>query len=260
MANDGSSKPPVLAAWAEVDPARYPFDAVEAQVMVRRIVPSPPPRPLWRDGGWVGDSEAWAWVDAVGVALSDRYGPWAYRWYWGPGESERLGWITDRIPRPAEAPAFVADSLLAWRRWLDNVAERFVQFLRQLDPTPAAKPDDTVAGWEAAIANLMTTAVALTVDDDRWQGWCRRVLQWLLTATGVPVQRAEALVNGAVDKRFDPWVRLTAADISDVSERLTRALLSPSGIIPAAGSFNWPDTWPHSWPLWRATNTGRAPG
>lgn len=260
MANDGSAKPPALAAWAEVDPARYSFDPVELRVTVRRMVPSPPPQPVWRNGEWVGNSEAWAWLDAVSVALSERYGPWAYRWYWGgPGESERLGWITDRIPGPAEAPAFVADSLLAWRRWLDSVAERFNQILPQLDPTQAAEPGDIVAGWEVAITNLMTTAVALTVDNDHWQGWCRRVLQWLLTAAGVPVQRAEALVNGAVDKRFDGWVSLTTADISDVAERLTRDVLRPSGIIPTAGSSDWPDTWPHGWPSWRATNTSSGP-
>lgn len=195
-----------------------------------------------------------AWVDAVGMALSDRYGPWAYRWHWGPGESERLGWVTNRIPTPAEAPALVADSLLAWRRWLDRLAERFDRFLPLLDPEQAAGPGDIVATWEAAIAQLMMTVVAPIVDDDRWQGWCRRVLQWFLTATGVPVEHAEALVNGAVDKRFD-HCRLRSAILGDVAERLARDVLSPAAIVPAARTDNWPDTWPQDWPLWRATNT-----
>ncbi|MEU4570313.1 hypothetical protein [Micromonospora sp. NPDC023956] len=188
------------------------------------------------------------------MALSDRYGSWAYRWHWGPGEGERLGCVTDRIPTAAEAPAFVAESLLVWRRWLDSLAERFDRFLPLLDPAQAG-PGDIVATWEAAAAHLLRTVVAPVVDNDGWQGWCRLVLQWLLTAADVPAEHAEALVNGVVDKRFDHWVPLTAADIDDIAERLTRDVLSRTRIVPAAPYDNWPDTWPQDWPAWRATNT-----
>ncbi|XTZ19044.1 hypothetical protein ACQSSU_19510 [Micromonospora echinospora] len=210
-------------------------------------MPAPPPASVRREGRWIGESEAWVWVDAVSVALSDRYGPWAYRWYWGPGEGERLGWVTDRIPAPAEAPAFVAESLLSWRRWLDSLAERFDRFLPLLDPVRAG-PGDLVATWEAAIAHLMRTVVARVVDDDGWQGWCRLVLRWFLTAADVPAEHAEALVDSAVDKRFDRWVPLTAADIDDVAERLARDVLNLTGIVVAPPNGNWPDTWPQGWP------------
>ncbi|OZV77195.1 hypothetical protein CA850_24670 [Micromonospora echinospora] len=254
MVNEGPKEPPALATWAEVDPTRYPFDPIEVPALVRTMVPAPPPVPVWREGWWIGESEAWAWVDAVSMALSDRYGPWAYRWYWGPGEGERLGWVTERIPAPAEAPAFVAGSLLVWRRWLDSLAERFDRLLPLLDPAQAG-PGDIVAAWEAAIAHLMRTVVAPVVDDDGWQGWCRLVLRWFLTAADVPAEHAEALVNSAVDKRFDHWVPLTAADIGDIAERLTRDVLSLTGTVVAAPDGNWPDTWPQGWPSWRATNT-----
>ncbi|MFE0588445.1 hypothetical protein [Micromonospora echinospora] len=188
------------------------------------------------------------------MALSDRYGPWAYRWYWGPGEGERLGWVTDRIPTPAEAPAFVTESLLVWRRWLDGLAERFDRFLPLLDPAEAG-PGDIVATWEAAIAHLVMTTVAPVADDDGWQGWCRLVLRWFLTAADVPAEHAEALVDGAVDERFDHWVPLTAADIGDIAERLTREVLGLAGIALTAPYGDWPDTWPQGWPSWRATNT-----
>jgi hypothetical protein len=243
MADGGPSTPPALATWAEVDPGRYPFDPIEVPALVRTVTAA------------VGESDPWVWTEAVSAVLSDRYGPWAYRWYWGPGVWAQRGWITNRVPPPAEAPALVTDSLQTWRRWLERVAERFDRFLPLLDPAGAAGPGDLVGAWESAIADLMRITVALVVDEDGWQGWCRRVLQWFLTATGVPVEHAASLVNSAVDKRFDHWVALTAADIVDVAGQLTRDVLNLAGTAPAAIADNWPDTWPQSWPAWRATNT-----
>ncbi|SCL44700.1 hypothetical protein GA0070606_0409 [Micromonospora citrea] len=242
MANDGSTTPPSLATWAEVDPARFPFDPVEVPALVRTVPPA------------VGQSDLWAWTEAVSAVLCDRFGPWAYRWYWAPDEWRQWDWISS-FPPPAEAPTLAVDSLLAWRRWLEGVAERFDRFLPLLDPVKAARPGDLAATWESAVADLMRLAVAPVADDDSWQGWCRMVLRWLLTATGVPAETAETLVDTAVDKRFDDWVPLRASDVADVAERLTRDVLSLAGIEPAAVTDNWPDSWPQSWPTWRATNT-----
>lgn len=260
MADDELRQPFLLETWAEVDPARYPFDPAEVPMVVRTMLP-PFPRQTSGNDRSGGKPEFWSWVEAVGVALSDRYGPWAYRWYWGgPGASERLGWIGDRIPTQAEAPALVVDSLLIWRRWLESVAERFDQLLSTLEPVPNANPGDAAVAWEATFAQLMMAAVAPVVDNDGWQGWCRRVLRWFLTAAGMPVEEAEALVEGAVDKRFDQWVPLTAADINDIAERLARDALSVGGVVWVCRDDTWPDTWPQGWPTWRATNVGRVAG
>ncbi|MFI6068859.1 hypothetical protein ACIA47_26820 [Micromonospora sp. NPDC051227] len=258
MADDGASTP-LLATWADVDPARHPFDPVEMSVAVRALVPPPLPRPAFRDGGWVGESEAFAWVDSVSVLLSDRYGQWAYRWHWGPVEREQLGFVTDRIPTPAEAPAFVADSLLAWRRWLESLAERFDHILPSLDAAQTGGAADVVAAWEAAVAQLMTFVAAPVVDDDGWQEYCKITLRWFLTATGIPPDRAQAMVDGALE-RFGWWPPLTAMEISEVAERVARDVLNPGGIATVARVDSWPDTWPHGWPSWRATNTGKGAG
>ncbi|MFF0467950.1 hypothetical protein ACFYPX_11075 [Micromonospora zamorensis] len=255
MADD---RPP-LATWADVDPARHPFDPVEMAVAVRALVPPPPPPPAFRDGRWIGEAEAFAWVDSVSVPLSDRYGQWAYRWYWGPVEREQLGFVTDRIPTPADAPVFVADSLLAWRRWLESLAERFDYLLPSLEPTRAVGAADVVAAWEAAVAQLMTFATAPVVDNDGWPGWCQLTLRWFLTATGVPPEQAQAVVDGALE-RFGWWAPLTAVAIDEVAERVARDVLNPAGTVPTGRIDDWPDTWPHGWPSWRATNTGWGAG
>jgi hypothetical protein len=147
----------------------------------------------------------------------------------------------DRIPAPAEAPAVVAESLLTCRRWLETVAERFDRLLPLVDPASAAEPDNVAAIWEAAFAELIRAAAALVDDHDGWQGWCRLTIQWFLTATGMPVKHAEALVDSAFPLRssFDDD-RLTAARVNDVAERLTRDVLNPAGIAPAAPTQVWP--------------------
>ena len=206
---DDRASTPLLATWADVDPARHPFDPVEMSVAVRTLVPPPPPRPTFRDGGWVGESEAFAWVDSVSVPLSDRYGQWAYRWYWGPVEREQLGFVTDRIPAPAEAPAFVADSLLAWRRWLESLAERFYWILPSLDAAQTGDAADVVVAWEAAITQLMTFALAPVVDNDGWQGNSQLTLQWfdrrrhtVGTGAGAGLRCAQAFRLVAVRPRW----------------------------------------------------------
>jgi hypothetical protein len=70
---------------------------------------------------------------------------------------------------------------------------------------PAAEPDDLAAAWESAIAELMRMAAAPIIDEDSWQGQCRRILEWFLTAAGVPEGHAASLVNSALDVRFDSW-------------------------------------------------------
>lgn len=208
-----------LAAWADVDPARYSFEPD-----VVRTMTLPPPGP-----------DALTWVDEVGAVLAERFGPWARYWYWTPGESERLGWITERVPEPADTAAFVADTLLGWRSWLEHLAERFDQVRPLPHPARVSEPD-AFAAWETAISLVVRSVLAVVVD--RWQGWTRRVLQWLLTAEGVPVARAQALVDGSIGDRYDDCAPPTTV-IDDVAERLTRALFDIAGPAPQVRDDNW---------------------
>ncbi|WP_127502353.1 hypothetical protein [Actinoplanes solisilvae] len=240
MAHDRSSTPPRLRSWAEVDPGRYPFNPTAVPVLIQTVTPV------------AGRSDLSAWTEAVSVVLSDRYGPWAYRWYWAPEVWQQgWNWITS-FPAPAEAPALAVDALLTWRRWLMRIAERFDEYLPLLDPN--AEPGDLTAAWESAIAELMRLAVAPMSDDGSCRGQCRRILEWFLTAAGVPEETAASLVNSAVDVRLD-WRTPTAAEVVDVAERLTRDVLELDGIASTVVTDTWPDTWPQNWPVWRAMNT-----
>jgi hypothetical protein len=255
MGSSESKQPPALATWAEVEPARFPFDSREMPGVLRTILVSLP-LPERPEDQPLPASVAWDWVCAVGDALAGHYGPWAYHWDWGLDQFERAGWVLDRIPEPAEAPAFVARNLVAWRGWLETLAGLFDELQPQLNPERAGDSYDVVAAWQLAIARLMKLVDARTVDGDDWQGWCRRSLQWFLTANDVPAEQAQALVSRAIGARFETWRYLTETDIVSVSEQLAKDALVALGVEVPPRTENWPDTWPHNWPSWRATNTG----
>ncbi|MFC0097296.1 hypothetical protein ACFFKH_07110 [Micromonospora marina] len=256
-----------LNHWAQVDPAPHPYDPAAAVDVVRRLAPPVPPAapafPSLRPCDPIAwDAYRWAcqqsleWNTAMADALVREYGPWASGWGMGP----HVTW--DRwapvVTSPEETLVLVAQELTRWRRCLEGTADRFGRLLPSL--RAAAGPDDTVAAWEAAITELLTATVAWVEDDDGWQGWCDRVLTWLLTAAGLPEERSATLVNRALGTRFYGRVRLSAADVADIAEHLARNVVGPRyGAFagPGQGGDDWPDTWPEGWPSWRATNRAR---
>ena len=168
---------PVRLSWADVDPARHPFDAGGALGVVRAVAPPVPPRPRWTPSGQVGRGDAERWRNAVSHALVDRYGRWACGWCWAGGEGDYDGgpvgsWccVSDSIAGPEETLALVATSLCEWRGWLEHLAERFGRFL----PLPDGDddPDGLVVAWEIAVARLVTTTVDRTGSDSGWYGHC----------------------------------------------------------------------------------------
>jgi hypothetical protein len=276
MENDDSSEyrwP--LQAWADVDPALHPFDPAEALTVVRSVappLPAPAPPGVALRGRRGSQSEyraardvASRWNVAMTDALVGHYGSWAQGWHWTPdvdgysdGQIRRWEYFEPISMSAGEALPLVADELVRWRRWLESLAERFDRFRLALRPDGPDHGD--VASWEAAIAHLLTTSEAGAEDEGSRQGWCRKVLTWFLTATGLPEQRSAALVHEALD-RYDQWKALTPADLADIAERIARHATGPAeDRIPRAGdgADDWPDTWPQGWPSWRATNLPRS--
>jgi hypothetical protein len=235
--------------WADVDPARHPFDPGGALDVVRAIAPPVPPRPKWVSSELIGRAAADDWRDAVSHALVDRYGSWACGWCWAPAEGDYDGgpvgsWCCagHSITDPEATLALVAECLREWRDWLEQLAERFGRFL----PLPDHRddPDGLVLVWELAVAQLITATVDRTSGDSGWYGHCQQVLGWFLSAAGVPADRHEALITDAVGGRFESWVTPTPLLVGDIAERLAREIAGR----PASPAVDWPDDWPQDWP------------
>jgi hypothetical protein len=221
---------PYLLQWSDVDPARHPFDADEARAVVWSVASPVPPRPV-RDGSrMVGEEEAHRWRRAVSHALVERYGRWACGWCWSRGEGDIDGgpvggWCCGphSISSEDETLARVADSLVEWRGWLEDLAEQFGRFLPLPDPDESS--DDLVVAWEVAVGQLVIATVDRTLSESGWYNHCNQVLTWFLTAAGMPPQHHSTLVADAIGGRFHSWVEPPPTDISAVAERLAETVV-----------------------------------
>ena len=239
-------------SWAEADPARHPFDPGGVPAVVRAIAPPVPPAPYHDGLRHVGGEAAGQWLQAMTAALAGRYGRWASGWNHTPGSA--LWCCPDHsITTPGGTVALVADLLIEWRGWLEDLAERFSRFLPLPGPAPEA-----LAAWETAVAHLVTAAAGRAGVDDGWPGVAGQVLRWFLEAAGVPARQHDDLIGHAIGGRFSSWIQPTTAEIADVAEDFARELLGEPVVrradLGGRAAEDLPDTWPDGWPSWRATN------
>ncbi|GAA4492064.1 hypothetical protein GCM10023191_027250 [Actinoallomurus oryzae] len=220
---------PRTLTWDEVDPGRHPFDAVSAHEVVRGLAPASavPARPAGQAGqrrviAWSHEVGA-AWADSMTRALIERYGRWAAGWRWAVDEGDFGGgpvqtWCCPNhsITGADETVARVADSLVEWRGWLDDLAERFERF-------PLGDPVDRDEVWERAAVHLVHHVVDRTGAGDAWYGHCAQVLTWFLARWGVADGVAGHLVDQAIGGRFESWVGPAETLVTDVAERFARA-------------------------------------
>lgn len=256
---------PYRLTWPEVDPARHPFDPAEAHEVVRALAPPVPAPPHWVGYQLAGREEAERWRQLVSHALVDRYGRWASGWCWSVGEGDYDGgpvdsWccISHSIGDADETLAAVADSLVEWRRWLVDLADRFARFL----PLPDSSADDLVVAWEVAVAQLVTMTVDRTRGDGGWYSHCAQVLTWFLTAAGVAEQCHAPLISHAIGGRFRSFVEPTGVEVTDVAERLAQAIVGrkPTDVRIAGGADDWPSSRSIATPIqYRRPDTGRRP-
>jgi hypothetical protein len=66
-------------------------------------------------------------------------------------------------------------------------------------------PRAAFTAWEAAVGDLVATAVTRTGSDEHWYGNSGRVLSWFLGAAGVPDHLCGAMVEDAIGGRFQSW-------------------------------------------------------
>ncbi|MBD0693051.1 Fic family protein [Streptomyces sp. CBMA123] len=254
---------PFSLTWAEVDPARHPFDHDAAAEVVRALGPAhrAPVRPDFHvldpaSSAWRSDVGT-PWADAMSYALAQRYGRWALGWRWSVGEADYDGgpvgtWCctSHSITTPEETVGRVVSSLCEWRDWLELLAGRFEAY--PLDP---AAVDGQRILWERAVRNLIQQVSDFTGHESAWFGHCRQVLTWFLDRWGFDPAAAERLVGQAIGGRFKSWTAPDLVLIDDVAERIARSLrpedsgVRPDGPTPdhlagwltTRGTIAWPE-------------------
>ncbi|MFC7264273.1 hypothetical protein [Streptomyces lutosisoli] len=211
--------------WSEMDPVRNPFvwtdDGEEEEELVAQIaamVPGPRSEVGWEAG--------YRFTDAATRLLMDRYGRWVFGWSWAIGEGGGGGvvasWccVSHSVGEPETTAAKVVASLLEWRDWLEELAEKFAL----LAPPADADPEDRSWHLERAATRLVTLVVDRTGAECGWYGLCRTVLKWFLASTGMEPDDAERAVDAAIGGRFKSWTRPSLVLVDTVGEDLAVGL------------------------------------
>ncbi|GGX90745.1 hypothetical protein [Streptomyces fructofermentans] len=207
--------------WSAADPDRVPFvwDEEEASRTTAEITSMVPVA----DAGW---QEKHRFIHEVTVLLAARYGRWTCGWHWAVGEGGGGGVVgswccaSHSVREPAATAAGVIASLLEWRDWLEELAERFQQL------APPAEADAELRSWhlERAATRLVTVVVDRTGAECGWYGLCHTVLTWFLSSTGMGPEDARAAVEAAIGGRFESWTTPPRPLVDTVGEDLAVGL------------------------------------
>lgn len=205
--------------WSDADPRRNAFewDDDEEVRLTALVVPMTPPADADR-------MENFRFMREVTALLASRYGRWACGWLWSTHNGGPVGaWCCDAhsVGEAEETAARVVASLLEWREWLEEVAERF----EQLAPLPGLDAEDRSWHLERAVTRLVTTVVDRTHAESAWYRLCDTTLTWFLSSTGLGPDEAEKAVEAAIGGRFKSWAEpaptLVDAVGVDLAVRLT---------------------------------------
>lgn len=210
-------------AWADVDPARHPFEMDDdaAEELASLVAPLLPSAEVAREEGTRS-------LDPVTEFLAGRYGRWACGWNWSVGEGDVDGGVvevwccsSDSVTTPNATAPLVVEALREWRGWLEDLAERFAAL---------APPENTAASsadhwyWERACTRLVTVVADRTRAESGWYGHCEQVLQWFLADNGIGEGRGEEIVESAVGGRFGSWIAPDLSVVDAVSSRFANGV------------------------------------
>ncbi|MFE4800288.1 hypothetical protein ACFRFL_36000 [Streptomyces sp. NPDC056708] len=205
---------PAWLPWSAVDPDLTSFvwdeeEGTQIATVIASLVPL-------ADAGW---EEKHRFTIEVTALLAARYGRWACGWHWAVGEGGGGGVVTSwccvshSVGEPATTAAKVVASLLEWRDWLEELAERFAR----LAPPAGADAEDRSWHLERAATRLVTVVVDRTGAECGWYGLCRTVLTWFLSSTGMGPEAAKEAVETAIGGRFKSWTAPSRSDTATPS-------------------------------------------
>ncbi|MFJ9819650.1 hypothetical protein ACIRU3_31175 [Streptomyces sp. NPDC101151] len=211
-------------SWSAADPAHHPFtwDEDEQARLTELIVPIVPTAETAEADGMAG----YRFVDEATALLADRYGLWACGWHKSIGEGGGGGVVTSwccvshSVSEPRPTAERVVASLLEWRAWLEELAERFTR----LAPPPDASPEDRSWHLERAATRLVTLVMDRTSTECAWYGMCAHVLTWFLSSAGLSPQEAARAVDEAIGGRFASWTSPAQTLVDSVAEDLAVGL------------------------------------
>ncbi|MGW0995739.1 hypothetical protein [Streptomyces sp. NPDC002520] len=155
----------------------------------------------------------------VTALLVSHYGRWICGWDWSTHNGGPVAtWCCDAhsVGAAEETAARVVASVLEWRDWLEDLAERF----EQLAPRPGADAEDRSWHLERAVTRLVTAVVDRTHAESAWYGLCDTTLTWFLSFTGLGPEAAEKAVEAAIGGRFKSWAEPAATLVDAVGEDL----------------------------------------
>ncbi|MFI5685339.1 hypothetical protein [Streptomyces sp. NPDC051636] len=218
---------PYRLTWSAVDPDRHPlaWDAEEEAELTALIASMATAAQAEADTNAEGNPK-WRFYHEVTELLAARYGRWTCGWHWAIGEGGGGGvvssWccVSHSVNEPGATAARIVASLLEWRDWLEELAERFAR----LAPPPGASTEDRSWHLERAATRLVTLVVDRTGTECGWYGMCSKVLTWFLTSAGLSPQEAEQAVDAAIGGRFASWTMPRQTLVDSVAEDLAAGL------------------------------------
>lgn len=186
-------------------------------VLIASMVP-PPADATWR--------ERHRFRAEVTELLAARYGRWTCGWHWALGEGGGGGvvvsWCCEShsVGEPEVTAAKVVASLLEWRDWLEELAERFAE----LAPPAGVDAEDRSWHLERAAVRLVTVVLDRTGHECGWYSLCHTVLTWFLSSTGMGPEDAREAVKAAIGGRFKSWTEPPRTLVDAVGEDLAVGL------------------------------------
>lgn len=184
--------------WNEVDPSTHPFVITGTRALVQPLLTSEE-----------------ACLDKVTDALVAHHGPWACGWRWAGDEGDIGGgpvqaWCCAQhsLESPAATAPKIEGALLEWRRYIERADELFASLA----------PAKDRAGFERALAQIVTFVVKETDAGDAWYHLCQQAAAWFLERSGMPQDEAAQLAEKALNGKFESWIAPSKEKIDEAAK------------------------------------------